>query len=85
MKKEVRNRKWSLKHAGIEIGRIRTCPFSSVYDFIVYLHVSSKTRLSENKTEAEEQTNHNARHRTLVYFARFAFAYDCDNLVLTRS
>ena len=61
-----------------------------VYLLLILFTIPSFTymylaRLSEKKTEAEEQTIHNARHRTLVYFASFAFASDCDNLVLTRS
>ena len=54
------SRKRSHKLDGIEVGRIRTFPFSSdsTYDSIVYDPV--KTRLLESEAEAEEPTNHNA-------------------------
>ena len=49
----------------IEVGRIRTFPFSSdsAYDSVAYDPV--KTRSTESQGEAEEQTNHSASVQTL--------------------
>ena len=58
------SRKRSHKLDGIGVGRIKTFPFLPIRcDSVAYDSV--KTRLSELKEEAQEQTNHKARNRIL--------------------
>ena len=73
LKIQNRSRKQNHKRDGVEVGRIRTFPFSSnfAYDSIVYDPV--KTRLSESEAEAEGETNQHARCRVLGLVQFFCF------------